>query len=142
MKAIERLYIYIDYKGMKPTRFEKEIGLSNGYLGTQFRRKGNLGEDILNLIVDNCLDLNSEWLLTGKGEMLKNIAKEADADLVKENKTKYGEDNESVKNIYKQNLELKNTVADLKSSINQLIVKQDMIFSFLSSYMKSKNKED
>ena len=40
MKAIERLYQYLDYKGVKPTRFEKEIGLSNGYLGTQLKRKG------------------------------------------------------------------------------------------------------
>ena len=71
MKAIERLYKYIDYKGNKPTRFEKELGLSNGYLGTQLKRNADLGESVLNKIIDYCLDINPEWLLTGKGEMLK-----------------------------------------------------------------------
>jgi phage repressor protein C with HTH and peptisase S24 domain len=69
MKAIERLHEYLELKGIKPTRFEKDIGLSNGYLGTQLRRSGSLGEDILNKIIDNCLDLNPVWLLTGKGEI-------------------------------------------------------------------------
>ena len=74
MKAINRLYEYLDYKNVKPTRFEKEVGLSNGYLGTQLKRKADLGESILNKIIDNCLDLNTEWLLTGQGSMLKGTA--------------------------------------------------------------------
>jgi hypothetical protein len=72
MKAIERLHRYIDYKGSKPTRFEKELGLSNGYLGTQLKRNADLGESILNKVVDYCLDISPEWLLTGNGEMLKS----------------------------------------------------------------------
>ena len=79
MKAIERLYKYIDYRGSKPTRFEKELGLSNGYLGTQLKRKADLGESVLNKIIDYCLDINPEWLLTGKGEMLKtNVSKQVE----------------------------------------------------------------
>jgi hypothetical protein len=70
MKAIERFYQYLDHKRIKPTRFEKDNGLSNGYLGTQLKRKGTLGEKILNKIIDNCLDLDPVWLLTGKGDML------------------------------------------------------------------------
>jgi len=71
MKAIERLYKYIDYKGIKPTGFEKEIGLSNGYLSIQKKRNADIGESVLNKIIDNCRDLNPEWLLTGNGEMIK-----------------------------------------------------------------------
>ncbi|MEZ0130528.1 helix-turn-helix transcriptional regulator [Flavobacterium sp. LBUM151] len=71
MKAIERFYQYLEYKGVRPTRFEKENGLSNGYLGTQLKRNGNLGEDVLNKILDNCLDINPVWLLLGKESMLK-----------------------------------------------------------------------
>lgn len=70
MKAIERFYQYLDFKEIKPTKFEKDYGLSNGYLGTQLRRNGSLGEDILNTIIDNCLDLEPIWLLTGKGNMI------------------------------------------------------------------------
>jgi phage repressor protein C with HTH and peptisase S24 domain len=73
MKSIERFFQYIEYKGIKPTRFEKDFKLSNGYLGTQLKRKGDLGETILNQIIDNCLDLNPDWLLTGKGTMLRGV---------------------------------------------------------------------
>ena len=71
MKAIERIKQYIDYKGLNNRVFELENGLSNGYIATQLKRNADLGESVLNKILDNCLDINVEWLLTGKGVMLK-----------------------------------------------------------------------
>lgn len=52
MKAINRIFEYISAKGLKPTRLEKEIGLSNGYLRTQERRDADLGEGVLLKILD------------------------------------------------------------------------------------------
>ena len=49
---------------------EKEMGLSNGYLGTQLKRNSDLGESAIVKIIDNCLDLNPQWLIMGKGQML------------------------------------------------------------------------
>lgn len=69
-KVIHRIHNYLKLNGIAPTRFEKETGLSNGYLGTQLKRNGNLGEEIINIIINNCRDINPIWLLTGKGEML------------------------------------------------------------------------
>ena len=46
--------------------------MSNGYIATQLKRNADLGEGILTKILENCLDLNPLWLITGKGEMLKN----------------------------------------------------------------------
>lgn len=71
MKAIERLYQYMEYKGLKPTALEKEIGLSNGYLGVQRKRNADMGEGAFLKIIDNCRDVNPSWLLTGEGNMLR-----------------------------------------------------------------------
>lgn len=70
MKAIKRLYQYLTYKGIPPTRLEKEIGLSNGYLGTMLKREADIGESTFVKIIDYCLDLNPMWFVLGKGEMI------------------------------------------------------------------------
>lgn len=69
-KIIDRVYKYLDFKGIPPTRIEKEVGLSNGYLNTQLKRNADIGESVLVKILDNCLDINTNWLLLGKGDML------------------------------------------------------------------------
>lgn len=76
MKIIDRIFQYIDYKGIKPIPFEKEIGLSNGYLGKQQKRNADLGESIILKIIENCPEINPYWLLTGEGEMLKTKSEE------------------------------------------------------------------
>lgn len=88
MKAIQRLFIYLNYKDLPHTRFEKEAGLSNGYLNTQLKREADLGEGTLLKIIDKCLDLNPIWLLTGNGDMIKEdfkptktIEKESEYDI-------------------------------------------------------------
>lgn len=70
-KAIDRLYEYMRHKGLGITHTERASGLSNGYLGKQKKRGGDLGESALNSILDNCPDLSPEWLLTGRGDMLR-----------------------------------------------------------------------
>lgn len=72
MKAIDRLYEYLDCKKIKPTNLEKELGLSNGYFSIQKKRKADIGESTLKKITEYCRDLNPVWLLTGESEMLKN----------------------------------------------------------------------
>ena len=57
-KIIHRIFQYLDYKGIPHTRFEKEIGLSNGYLNTQLKRDADIGESVIVKIIDYCLDIN------------------------------------------------------------------------------------
>lgn len=71
MKAIERLYQYLEYKNLKPTALEKEIGLSNGYIGNQKKRNADMGEGVFLKIIDYCRDINPTWLLTGNGQMIQ-----------------------------------------------------------------------
>ncbi len=72
MKAIDRLYEYFSKKNLKPTAVEKEIGISNGYLSSQKKRSADMGEGILNKIIDYFQDINPIWLITGNGPMLKD----------------------------------------------------------------------
>ena len=72
MKAIERLFEFLDYKGIAPTRLEKETGISNGYFRLQLKNGGDLGEEKLKIIVEYFRDLNPIWLLIGTGEMLNS----------------------------------------------------------------------
>ena len=71
MKAIERIFEYIDFKGINKSELERKTGTSNGYLAKQLQRKADIGESILINILENCPDISPEWLLTGSGQMLK-----------------------------------------------------------------------
>lgn len=69
---VERINKFIDYKGITVNKFETSSGLARGYLA---RLKGSVGSDKLNSICMTFPELSIEWLITGKGKMLKcNIA--------------------------------------------------------------------
>jgi len=70
MKSINRLFEYLEYHKIKPAHFERDLGLSNGYLGTQRKRSADLGSTIVEKIMNHCNDLNLTWLITGSGKML------------------------------------------------------------------------
>ncbi|PAM93831.1 hypothetical protein B4N84_16295 [Flavobacterium sp. IR1] len=72
MKAIERVKEYIELKGFNNSSFEKHNSLSNGYIGTQLKRKADMGEGIIIKILDTCSDINMVWLMRGEGPMLKD----------------------------------------------------------------------
>ena len=55
-------------EGLSQSRFEKAVGLSNGYVNNISK---GIGADKLQRITEKFPYLNAEWLLTGKGEMLK-----------------------------------------------------------------------
>lgn len=74
MKIIQRLYQYINEKGVRPAEFERTIGLSNGYIGKMYARLSDVGEGVLMQIIENCPDLNPMWLILGTGEMLNTCS--------------------------------------------------------------------
>lgn len=100
MKAINRLYEILDIKGVKPTSFEKIIGLSSGYLSNQKKRNADMGETIMTKVIDYFNDVNPVWFVTGKGEMLLNTtissAEHIQPTLISSEKLVYTYDNQEI----------------------------------------------
>lgn len=67
MSVTERIRQYIEYKGISVRQFSKQAGLSNGFLG----KVSDVGSTKLSNIVEAFPELSLEWLVTGKGEMVR-----------------------------------------------------------------------
>jgi len=72
MNTTERLFYFIRCKNISVNKFSKEIGVSNAYFSKQKKSKGSIGSHIIEKIVSIYPEINLEWLLTGKGDMLKS----------------------------------------------------------------------
>ncbi len=70
---IERLDYFAKAKGLNDNKITVDAGLSVGSLGKSRKSKGGLYSDSIEKILCAYSDLNPEWLLTGKGEMLKAL---------------------------------------------------------------------
>lgn len=68
MNTKERLITYLSYKGLSQGKFEKQCGLSNGYVNNI---KVSVMPDKLQKIALHFADLNPAWLLTGEGTMIR-----------------------------------------------------------------------
>jgi phage repressor protein C with HTH and peptisase S24 domain len=69
MEIKERFDSFIRYKGLSRRKFQDVIGVSNSYI--QNISKG-ISNDVLNRISIQYPELNTNWLLTGIGEMLQS----------------------------------------------------------------------
>lgn len=67
----ERLITFIGSLGIGQAKFEKQCGLANGYVNN-IRR--SVTPEKLQKIAQEYPELNTSWLLTGEGEMLKSGA--------------------------------------------------------------------
>lgn len=64
----KRLLNFMKYKGLSQKRFEMLVGLSNGYINNSSDPTSSKLEKVLSAFPD----LSPEWLVTGKGEMLRS----------------------------------------------------------------------
>lgn len=66
----ERILQFIEYKGVKKERFYEKIGMTSA----NFRGKAKetpINSTAIENILSEYPDLNLEWLITGKGQMVK-----------------------------------------------------------------------
>ena len=64
----QRLIKFIKYKSISQGKFEKAIGVSNGFVNNISK---SIGVEKVQRISDVFPELNMGWVLTGEGEMLK-----------------------------------------------------------------------
>ena len=64
----QRLLEFIDYLGIKKNAFEQTIGMSNGFVNNTNDR---MTKRSLDAIKSAYPQLNTDWLISGRGEMLR-----------------------------------------------------------------------
>lgn len=62
-----RLLIFLKYTGIGQTAFENNVGIARGYISNN---KGNMTSKVMDRIRSAYPELNTDWLLTGRGQML------------------------------------------------------------------------
>ncbi len=72
MSFSKRIKQYIDHKRLSVRMFEKSCGINIGTLSRVIVKDSAIQSDNLEKIVSTYVELNLEWLLTGKGEMLNS----------------------------------------------------------------------
>ena len=69
MDAKNRLLEFLKYLNIGQNRFEAHVGISNGYINNN---KGSIGTKVLDKISAAYPELNTHWIVTGEGNMLKS----------------------------------------------------------------------
>jgi hypothetical protein len=108
MSVKERIKKFIKAEKMNVSDFEKSIFVKNGYINSISK---SVGIDKLNLILEKYPNLSLEWLLTGKGEMLKQECQEQKNDPTNENFLKF---------LHEENKELNKKIWELEAENERL----------------------
>lgn len=77
----ERVYTFLEHKGISVKSFEEQCGLSNGYLSSM---RKSFGSEKLSNVLKEFPELSREWLLYGEGEMLSEQPVQYDIDTAAE----------------------------------------------------------
>lgn len=70
-RITERINDYIQYKGMSVRAFESEAGIKYSTISAAIKRKTELNTATLLKIIDTYDDIDTDWLMKGEGQMLK-----------------------------------------------------------------------
>lgn len=74
--TVERIEQIADYYNVKIGTLEKNIGASKGVLSRAIAQRTDIQTKWIERIVENYPDIDANWLITGRGEMLLNVRRE------------------------------------------------------------------
>jgi len=114
-----RLRQFIEYTGVNNYTFEKKIGTSEGTIRRFFGDKNGLTVSTLSKISDFYPELNLDWLITGRGDMLfdeeqkqpKNPPQPIDGRLILALANKISDLSREIGQLQAENTDLKNKIA-------------------------------
>lgn len=73
---IDRIQYFMQQRGINNNQMTVAAGLSVGLIGRAIKSKSSLTSDSIEKILHAYPELNPNWLLTGRGEMIININEE------------------------------------------------------------------
>jgi transcriptional regulator with XRE-family HTH domain len=69
--VLERIKKVIEHSGLSDRKFSDAIGAPQSTLSSLFGRKSEPGVLLIQSILNAFADINTEWLLMGRGDMIK-----------------------------------------------------------------------
>lgn len=103
---------YLDFIGLTPYKFYQQTGITRGVL----TQNNGMSEENTTRFLDYYRDVSPEWLLTGKGEMLKD--REEVQNVVNEPGENYGPDYKEMYAAAKYTIEVqKKYIESLESQL-------------------------
>lgn len=128
-----RLIAFIKSQGISVNKFEKMCGFSTGYVGNM--RKSMQPDKVMS-IIQNFPSLNTAWLFTGEGEMLKNNSSNETTMLHQENNEQSSiSNNEHIIEMLKKDVRY---FADIADTRLQTIQVQTKLIEQLENQLKTK----
>lgn len=126
MDSILEVFIKIsENEDIKITQLEKKIGASKGVLSRAIANNSDIQSKWLLKLVENYPQYNPEWLLTGKGEMLKETMPPAVSSSQSQENDKYTASLEKqVAQLEKINTLQEEKIKGLEQEVSQL--KEDL----------------
>lgn len=122
----ERILYYTDLKDFKKEKFFEDLGVSYGNFKGKAKNQA-LGSDVIERIVTKYSDINIEWLITGKGNPLKEVLKkDIDQNILGHNNTMIGNNLNSdnsltIKVLINQIEDCKKIITEKDNQINKLL---------------------
>lgn len=71
-KTIDRIMLFIKHLGISVRQFDISIGASNGYTLRMNKNRASVGSDVIENISRVHPSINVEWLITGRGSMIRD----------------------------------------------------------------------
>ncbi len=121
-----RLKHFIANKGLSVKAFEQSIDVGNGYVNNISK---SIGVDNINTIIEKYTNLNIDWLLTGRGSMLREVGKSGEGRTT----PAYPEEGKDADVIGR----LQRRVAELEEDKRRLQREVDSLHEMLAGYKKN-----